>query len=39
LENLNQDQRKCGDFGLNAFILAYDNISRIVIDNGALAMY
>jgi len=39
LERLCRDQLECGNVGLIAFILAYDNISRIVISKGALAEY
>jgi hypothetical protein len=39
LERLCKDQRERGNVGLKAFILAYDNISRIMIDKGALAEY
>jgi len=39
LERLCKEQRERGNVGLKAFILAYDNISRIMIDKGALAEY
>jgi hypothetical protein len=39
LERLCMDQRDRGNFCLKAFILAYDNMSRIMIDKGALAEY
>jgi len=39
LEQLCKEQWECGKVGLKAFILAYDNISRIIIDKGALAEY
>jgi hypothetical protein len=39
LERLCRDQLERGNLGLKAFILAYDNISRIMISKGALAEY
>jgi hypothetical protein len=39
LEQLRQDQLEHGNVGLKAFILPYDNISRIIISKGALAEY
>jgi len=39
LEQLYQDQRAPGDFSLEAFILTYNNISRIMIDKGVFAEY
>lgn len=39
LERLCQDQLDSGNIGQKAFIRACDNISRIMIDNGALAEY
>jgi len=39
LERLCQDQLECGDVGLKASILTYDNISRIMISKGDLAEY
>lgn len=29
---------ECGNIGLKAFILAYDNISRAMINNSSMAM-
>jgi len=39
LEWLCKDQRERGNFDLKTYILAYDNISRMMIDKGALAEY
>jgi len=39
LERLFQDLWECGDIGLKAVILAYDNISRIMIGKEAMAEY
>jgi len=39
LERLCRDQLERGNVGLKAFILAYDNISRIMISKGAFAEY
>ena len=39
LERLCWDQLERGNVSLKAFILAYDNISRIMISKGALAEY
>jgi len=39
LDRLCKDQRERGNIGLKPFILTYDNISRIMIDKGALAEY
>jgi len=39
LDPLCRDEVECGNVGLKAFILAYDNISRIMINKGALAEY
>jgi len=38
-ERLSSDQLEQGNVGLKAFILAYDNISRIMINRGALAEF
>jgi hypothetical protein len=34
-----QNQLDCGNFGLKAFILAYNNISSIMINTGVLAKF
>jgi len=39
LDRLRNDQRNRWHVGLKAFILTYDNISRIMIDKGTLAEY
>jgi len=39
LERLCRDQLECGNIGLKAFILAYNNISHIMINKGALSEY
>ena len=39
LERLCRNQLEGGNVGLKAFILAYDNISRIMNNKGALAEY
>jgi hypothetical protein len=39
LVRLCNDQGECGNVDLEAFILAYDNIGRILIDKRALAEY
>jgi hypothetical protein len=39
LVQLRRDQLDCGNFGLKAFILAYNNISSIMINKGVLAKF
>jgi len=34
---LRKNQLECGNVGLKAYILAYNNISHIMINKGALA--
>jgi hypothetical protein len=39
LQCISRYQLECRDFGLQAFILAYDNISNIMINQEVLAEY